>query len=233
MVLLSLTAIIDNLLNRLKWPAATLSAIGLPLSLYAFFQLLGRCFLQPLDVLPLVAGAVGCMLAWRNFAWVVWLGNGLITLEHELTHAIFAWLTGHKVVSFKASMKRGGRVKFIGEGNWLITVAPYFFPTAAFVLLLPAILMPFSFLPWPEIALGIALGFHLISTWIETHKDQSDLQKLGWTFCWLFLPTANVIAVAMLIAFAHDGFSGIQQYFSDCWQLVVWIKESLLGSKQV
>src|SRR5512139_3795490 len=45
---------------------------------------------------------------------------------HELTHALFAVLFGGSVKSFKAS-ERGGQVE-ITKSNFIITLAPYFFP---------------------------------------------------------------------------------------------------------
>ena len=171
------------------------------------------------------------MLAWRQFRWFAWGASKVIVWEHELTHAIFAWLTGHKVLRQEWLNDEGGKIEFVGRGNWLITVAPYFFPTSAFLLLVPALVMPFNFLPWPQLALGVALGFHLVSTYIETHRDQSDLKKIGWVFCWLFLPTANVIAVALLIAYAQSGFEGMAEYFSDGWEWLKWLRSKYLPNQ--
>jgi hypothetical protein len=137
----------------------------------------------------------------------------MITLEHELTHAIFAWATGHRIVGFRASLGRGGEVRFMGRGNWLITLAPYFFPTAALGLLFIAYLMPASILPWPGFFLGMALGFHVVSTYRETHRDQSDLKLVGARFCWMFLPTANLAVLGLLVAWAHGGSTDVQVWF--------------------
>ena len=47
-------------------------------------------------------------------------------LAHELTHALWAWLTGSHVSRMKLS-KNGGSV-VVSKNNILITLAPYFFP---------------------------------------------------------------------------------------------------------
>ena len=227
-MILSVAEVIDKSLEAIKWPAALLSLLSLPVSLYAFINLIGRCVFEPWDLLPLVAGAAAVMLAWRHFGWFAWGASKLIVWEHEFTHAIFAWLTGHKVLRQEWLNDDGGKIEFVGRGNWLITIAPYFFPTSAFLLLVPALIMPFNFLPWPQLALGVALGFHLVSTWLETHRDQSDLKKLGWIFCWLFLPTANVIAVALLIAYAQSGLEGIALFFGDGWELLKTLRTMYL-----
>jgi hypothetical protein len=53
---------------------------------------------------------------------------------HELTHAFFAVLFGGSVKSFQAS-ERGGRVT-ITKSNFIITLAPYFFPLYTFIALI-------------------------------------------------------------------------------------------------
>src|SRR3989337_3365266 len=63
---------------------------------------------------------------------------------HELTHALFAVLFGGSVKSFHAS-DRGGRVT-ITKSNFIITLAPYFFPLYTVAVLL---------LYWAAAAAGI------------------------------------------------------------------------------
>ena len=48
---------------------------------------------------------------------------------HELTHALCAWMMGGKVKRFKATSK-GGHV-VLTRSNFLIALAPYFFPIYA------------------------------------------------------------------------------------------------------
>ncbi len=207
----------DRLINRLKWPAALLAALATPLLAWGMLQLLLRVVVEPLSLLPFVAGGVLFVLLWRRWLGRSRWGRFAITLEHESTHALFAILTGHRIVGFRASLGRGGEVRFTGGGNWLIVVAPYFFPTAALLLFLLAYLLPFPGLPWQSFLLGVALGYHIVSTYRETHKDQTDIQKLGITFCWLFLPAANLAVVGLLISFAHAGSAGLSRWASDTW----------------
>ncbi len=207
---------IDRRMNQLKWPSAALAVVALPLFAWALIQLLFRVISSPLGLLPFAGGLVVFVLLWRRWLGHSRFGRLAITLEHESTHALFAWITGHRIVGFRASVGRGGEVRFAGEGNWLIVVAPYFFPTAALLLFLIAYLLPFPGLPWQSLLLGVALGYHIVSTIRETHKDQTDIQKLGKLFCWLFLPAANLAVVGLLISFAHGGSEGLSQWFSDC-----------------
>ena len=52
---------------------------------------------------------------------------------HELTHALFAVLFGGSVKAFHAT-ERGGQVT-VTKSNFLITLAPYFFPLYTFLVL--------------------------------------------------------------------------------------------------
>jgi hypothetical protein len=200
---------IDKAVEWVKWPVAILALCALPLFAWGLIRLAGHVISQPLGVVPLALGTFGFVLLWRRWLDQSRLGRWMITLEHELTHALFAWATGHRIVAFRASLGRGGEVRFLGRGNWLIALAPYFFPTAALALLLIAYLMPISILPWRGLFLGVALGFHVVSTYRETHRDQSDLKKVGAKFCWMFLPTANLAVLGLLIAWAHGGSADV------------------------
>jgi hypothetical protein len=215
---------IDWLVNGLKWPSAWVSVVVAPLFLWAFFRLSGRAILNPWPLIPFAFGCAAFVVLWRRWMGRSRTGRFLITLEHESTHALFAMLCLHRIVGFRASIGRGGEVRYTGRGNWLITAAPYFFPTLAILLFLMAYFLPFPGLPWQTFLLGVALGYHFVSTYRETHRDQTDLAELGKLFCWMFLPAANILAVAVLIAFAHEGNAGVRMFFRDAWEPIGWVK---------
>ncbi|MFN3193217.1 MAG: M50 family metallopeptidase [Aureliella sp.] len=220
---------IDGFVNSLKWPSALLACCAAPLFAFALASLAWRILTSPWSLLPFAFGCVAFVIIWRRVFGPRRWGRFLITLEHESTHALFALLTGHRIISFKASLGRGGEVRYTGPGNWLITVAPYFFPTASLILFLLAYLLPFPGLPWRGLLLGVSLGYHVISTYRETHRDQSDIQELGKTFCWLFLPAANLAVVGLLISFAHGGSEGLSDWFADILWPVEFLRESIFG----
>lgn len=211
---------IDRIVQLFKWPGAWAAAIVTPLLAWALLRLAGRVLLSPFPLVPFAVGGLAFYLLWRRWLGKSRIGKFLITLEHESTHALFALLTLHTIVGFKASLGKGGEVRFVGKGNWLITAAPYFFPTAAFILFLLAYLLPFSGLPWRSFLLGVALAYHIVSTVRETHRDQTDIQQLGMAFCWLFLPAANLAVVGALISFAHSGSEGMSYWLSDIMEPV-------------
>jgi hypothetical protein len=121
---------------------------------------------------------------------------------HELTHAFFAMLFGGSIKSFHASDK-GGRVT-ITKSNFIITLAPYFFPLYTFMVLI---------LYWISLATnahqgttavlvfltGGTFAFHLVLTLIFLQTDQNDIQEHGAVFSYPLIYLFNVVFVALLI----------------------------------
>src|SRR5512139_283107 len=85
---------------------------------------------------------------------------------HELTHAFFAVLFGGSVKSFQAS-ERGGRVT-ITKSNFIITLAPYFFPLYTFIALLlygtAVVAGLHGAVGWTVFLAGATFAFHLLLT---------------------------------------------------------------------
>ncbi len=220
---------VDWIINGLKWPAGLAALVAFPFAAWALVLLFGRVLADPIPLIPFLLGMIVFWAIWRRWLGRSSVGRWLIALEHELTHAIFAVITGHTIVGFQASLRKGSEVRFTGKGNWLITSAPYFFPTAALLLSLVAYIMPFSGLPWSGLLLGVALGYHIVSTYRETHFHQTDLQKLGRQFCWMYLPTSNLMVLGFLIAFAQGGSSGVNAWGTDVVSSIgdttLWIVE--------
>jgi hypothetical protein len=66
--------------------------------------------------------------------------------------------------------------------------------------------------------MGFSIAYHLQSTWEETHHAQTDLQQSGWLFSWLFLPTANLLMMLlMLTALPNDALS-TERSLNYIWQ---------------
>jgi hypothetical protein len=217
---------IDKNVNWLKWPAAIATLAISPLFAWALLRVVALAITSPTtSLIPFLGGILLFVVLWRRWLSKSRWGAFLITLEHESTHALFALLTGHTIVGFRATLGRGGEVRFAGAGNWLITSAPYFFPTAAIILFLLAFFLPFAALPWQSFLLGVALAYHVISTWRETHRDQTDLQAMGTAFCWMFLPAANLAVVGLLVAFSHTGSEGMSKWFEYSREPLTYISQ--------
>ena len=95
---------------------------------------------------------------------------------------------------------------FEGQGNWLIHVAPYYFPTLAIPVVIYLYACAGTAPQWVDALLGATVAYHITSTWRETHWEQSDLQEIGFFFAFSFLPAANLAWLGALLAFVHDGY---------------------------
>ena len=207
---MSYLLIVSTFVQFLKWPVALTALAFLPSAVWA----LGYQITNDVLALALVlSGAAAYALVWW---WQIrrWTVSWLSTFEHEITHGIFAFLTGHRVTGLKVTLRNGGHIMLLGPGNWLIDVAPYFFPTATVVLILVMSWVPSFAETTGQLALGLTLGYHLTSTWTETHHAQTDLQKAGVLFCLLVLPTANVVSLGLTLAAAESGWDGVLAWLS-------------------
>lgn len=202
---MTLTDRIDITLDTLKWPVALATLVVLPGALSSTLGLARTVLGDPTPLGAFCTGLAVYFLLWWTLLRRPMFGSYFSTLEHELTHALFAAATGHRVVGLRSTWKRGGRITFVGRGNWLITLAPYFFPTACVAVLLLALIAPQGLRFWIDAALGATVGYHVTSTWRERHLGQTDVQKAGYVFSLVFLPTANLLALGVIIAFAHGG----------------------------
>jgi len=197
--------LIASLLSLLKWPVAIAVAAMTPAGAVAFWRLLGEAWDR-----ETWATSFGIGFAATVGAWVI-LGRLRIvrfwcTMEHELTHALFAWLTFVRVIELRSTDgtletedNSEGHVRLAGS-NWLITISPYFFPTASAALLAATWALASQPSQLARVLLGAATAFSIASTWQETHRHQADLRRVGFGFSWLFLPGANLLCYGMLLA---------------------------------
>lgn len=204
----------DKVLTILKWPVAVCCVLLVPGTVRSLWDLVQIAAEEPKSFLPFLGGFALYFLLWRFFFRRPSWGSFFSTFEHELTHALFATLTFHRVVGLRTSWRGGGELSFRGKGNWLITISPYFFPTISVVVAIALCFIPEDYVSWAAIVLGVTVSYHATSTLRETHKDQPDLKRVGFPFAFIFLPVANVLSYAGLIAFAAGGMGGYWDYVS-------------------
>ena len=211
---------IDLWLARLRWPLAILAALALPGILWALLRLARQIAGDPLPLWYFSMGCIGWLILW----WLLLRGTRFalfLTLEHELTHALFAWATLHWVTGLRATFTRGGQMSFVGRGNFLISLAPYFFPTPCMLLLPVFAFTPLHLRMLPEVLLGVAFGWHLTSTLRETHGGQTDIQQCGKFFSLLFLPSALLFFMGVVVSFAHAEVEGLTTFLGNVIGLAV------------
>lgn len=203
--------------------AKTITFLVCPFAAYGFGTAVRRAIAA--SAFPrqtLIAFAVGFILFvifWRIFKRHLQV---VCTFEHELTHLLFGLLFLKRPHSFVVTRHDGGSVALSG-GNFLITLAPYFFPTVSYLLLPFAYLIPKGAMPIFIGLLGASVAFHLASTWAEIHWRQTDLHKVGILFSSIFLPVANLVFYGALAALIFGGANG----FSRFW--ITGARESLVS----
>jgi hypothetical protein len=115
---------------------------------------------------------------------------------HELTHVLWTWLFGGRVKRFRATSK-GGHV-IVTKDNFLISLAPYFFPVYVAAIVLIFACGNFIW-DWSRhfalfhLLIGAAYAFHLTFTWEMLRTHQSDLARHGYLFSLVVIWLGNVI----------------------------------------
>ena len=151
---------VPNLLLKIvKWPVALASLA----SLFFLLPALNESPLAKLSIADLhwlAWGAGGYLVAWQLIFRRRFAGSYFSTFEHELTHAIFAWATLHRVTGLTVTWQNGGECRFEGSGggNWLISIAPYWFPTLVWPPLLLTYALEERYHPALDVALGVAIA---------------------------------------------------------------------------
>jgi hypothetical protein len=195
--------------------------------IFSFFGIIGfgkvlvQVFIQAIkhstDFLIFLLGILAFTVIW--FFYLIRRGNFWSTLEHEMTHALFATLFLKRIHSMSASRKRGGVIAIEG-GNSIIALSPYFFPLAAVIVLLIKFLAPIQLKIYFIFLIGIAYQFHLINLIREIHSGQSDIRASGYVFSILFICFCNLLFFGLILV----GISGSWQ------QLLFFLKDGLSTS---
>jgi hypothetical protein len=129
---------------------------------------------------------------------------------HELTHAVWTWLFRGSVKQFKVDS--GGGHVVATKSNFLVVLAPYFFPLYAVLLALVfgvfflAGLWRPAWVPWFHLLLGAAYAFHLTLTWHILQTRQTDITSQGYIFSTvvIFLGNAFVLLLGVPLLTGHS-----------------------------
>jgi hypothetical protein len=121
-------------------------------------------------------------------------------LGHEFTHVLWTWLFGGKVKKFKATSK-GGHV-VVTKNNFLISLAPYFFPVYAAIVvavfLIGHLIWNWTpYLVWFHLLLGAAYAFHVTLTWHILKTEQSDITQHGYLFSIVIIFLGNITVLLL------------------------------------
>jgi hypothetical protein len=141
--------------------------------------------------IPLLAGAACWLVIFFSLPKPMWI----YVLGHELTHALWAWLFGGQVKKMKVASS-GGHV-VISKTNFVIALAPYFFPIYAVIVIAVFALgsLIWNWRGYPvcfHLCVGAAYAFHVTLTLHTLRTRQSDITSQGWLFSAVAIFLGNV-----------------------------------------
>jgi hypothetical protein len=201
------------------------SIVLLPL-IYAFgkvfLNIFTRTDFRENRVFLFCASAVLSLIIWVAFAIAKKKEFDFLRIfEHEMTHMLLGMLFFHPPMALSVDREEGGWVKLAG-GNFVITLGPYFFPTAC-VFLLPV--YPFikpAYYTYFALAMGFAFSYQLVSTAIETNfKIQPDILLNGRLFSALVIVFGNILCLGFILSFVINGFAGGTSFIVNGWQELI------------
>jgi hypothetical protein len=203
-----------------KWVKTLIAILLLPLcagAVMALRMVLQRSGSADTTWVPMLAGAA----CWLAIYFILPKPMWIYVFGHELTHALWTWVCGGQVKKFKASSS-GGHV-VITKSNFLIALAPYFFPLYA-VLVVVAFLIGHliwngqRFLPWFHLLLGAAYAFHITLTATVLQTRQSDITQQGYLFSAtvIFLGNITVLLLGIPLLAARVGVWTAMGWWLEC-----------------
>ena len=138
---------------------------------------------------PLLGGAACWVVIFALLPKPMWI----YVLGHELTHALWTWLFGGEVKKMKVTSK-GGHV-LISKTNFIISLAPYFFPLYAALVIGGFAIGHFIWgwpLVWFHLLVGAAYAFHVTLTIHILKTQQSDITGQGYLFSAVVIFLGNI-----------------------------------------
>ena len=123
-------------------------------------------------------------------------------LAHELTHALWGWVMGARVKRMRIS-RNGGSVT-LSKSNFLIALAPYFFPLYTVLVIAGYYILSLfvdlrTYEPFWLGLVGLTWGFHLTFTVETLLQHQPDIRETGRLFSYALIYLANVLGVALWV----------------------------------
>ena len=148
---------------------------------------------------------------------------------HELTHAVWTWACGGRVKRFKATSK-GGHV-VISKSNFLIALAPYFFPLYAVLVMLVFVAGNLiwgwaRYLVWFHFFIGAAYAFHVTLTWHILQTRQSDITDQGYLFSGVVIWIGNIVVLLIGVPLLTDSVSvlnAMSWWLNETARAVQWV----------
>jgi len=141
--------------------------------------------------IPFFAGVACWLVIYFMLPKPMWI----YVFGHELTHALWTWLFGGQVKKMKVSS--GGGHVIISKTNFVIGLAPYFFPLYAVIVVLIFALGHWiwnwhNYFVYFHLLIGASYAFHVSLTLQVLKTEQSDITSQGYLFSAVIIFLGNV-----------------------------------------
>ncbi|MGO8838935.1 MAG: M50 family metallopeptidase [Limisphaerales bacterium] len=213
-----------------KWIKFIIAILLLPVcagAAMALWQVLCASSRADAVWVPLLAGAACWLVVFLLLPKPMWI----YVFGHELTHALWTWIFGGQVKRMKVSS--GGGHVVISKSNFIIALAPYFFPLYT-VLVIAGFAVGHWFrdgpdyLVWFFLAVGAAYAFHVTLTWHALKTRQTDITSQGWLFSAviIFLGNAGVLLLGLPFLTARAGcLDALGWWLEDTGRVLHWLAQ--------
>ena len=214
----------------LKWFKLLVAICLLPIcagAAMALWKVLRACGTADTTWIPFLGGIACWCVVFFLMPKPMWI----YVFGHELTHALWTWLFGGSVKRMKISSS-GGHV-VISKTNFLITLAPYFFPLYAVIVIVVFALGHWiwgwqKFFVYFHLLLGAAYGFHVTLTFHTLQTRQSDITSQGYLFSAVIIFLGNVAVLLFGIPLLTEKiqlFKAIGLLFSETGSVFLWLQQ--------
>lgn len=199
----------ESLMIPLRWLKVVFGFFLLPvcwISAKTFFDIFTRAtmekdFWATEEFWFFSLGGILWLIAFFGLPRPLWI----YVFGHELTHAMWVWLSGGTVSQIHVSSK-GGYIMSDRKSVW-ISLAPYFFPIYSMlvIVLFGLLNMAIDLNPYRRILFGLVgatWAFHFTFTVWMILKEQPDLLDHGTFFSLvlIFLINLGVLSVFLIVA---------------------------------
>ena len=190
--------------------------------------------------IPASAWALGGgFLFWIFLYFTLPLPVRTYVLAHELTHALWGTMMGARVFRMRVSRSSGSVT--MSKSNFLITLAPYFFPLYTVMVIAGYYLLSLFCdvhdyeLFWLGLV-GFTWGFHFTFTISTLLQHQSDIKEYGVVFSYVLIYLLNVAGISIWIVMVADvTISQAVDFFRihmaetaySTWDLIRWVVEKI------
>lgn len=225
--------IIHKVPRVLKWIKFIIAILLLPLcagAARALWLVLRAAYGADTVWVPLLAGAACWAVIFLLLPKPMWI----YVFGHELTHAVWTWLFGGQVKKMKVTAK-GGHV-VISKTNFLIALAPYFFPLYA-VIIIGVFALGHLIWDWHKylvvfhLLIGAAYAFHLTLTFHVLQTRQSDITSQGYLFSGVVIFLGNVCVLLFglplltsRVGFFKSLFNSLGWWFDSTGLIFHWLQ---------